>query len=466
MRTNQDLHSLSMRSLFWRYALPAIISCSATSLYNLINRIFIGHGVGAYALSGLSLTLPLMNLAIAFSTLVGIGASALVSIQLGQQRKDLAQQTLGNALTLILILGGLISILSLIFLDPILIFFGASDNTLPYARDFMQIYLAGNIISNVYFGLYNIMRASGYPLKGMLGMLMTILINLILAPIFIFVLHWGMQGAALATVLAQICGLIYMLLHFCNKKHHLYIDDKQIRLTSGVPRKIFSIGLSSFVVHAGSFLVILIINKQLYQYGGDFAVGAGGIINVIGSLIAMIILGFAQGMQPIVGYNFGAKQYPRMWSAYRLASFWATIVTLSLWGVSMLFPNEIAKVFTSDKRLVEEIAHGLTRYMLLFPLIPIQMITSHFYMAIGKALISVLLTLLRQFLFLIPLLLWLPVRWGVDGVWFAEPIACFMATSVTIAVLIIFVRKFSSSLYYNFEDYGGKTNRKTGEIME
>lgn len=446
MSVNNDLQSLSMRPLFWRYALPAIISCSATSLYNLINRIFIGRGVGAYALSGLSLTLPLMNLAIAFSTLVGIGASTLVSIQLGQQRKDLAQQTLGNALMLILILGGLLSILSLIFLDPILVFFGASDNTLPYARDFMQIYLVGNVIGNLYFGLYNIMRASGYPVKGMLGMLMTIFINLLLAPLFIFVFHWGMRGAALATVLSQTCGLLFMLLHYCNKKYNLFIDIKQFRLTLGVPRKIFSIGLSSFVVHAGSFLVILIINKQLYLYGGDFAVGAGGIVNVIGSLVSMIILGFAQGMQPIVGYNFGAANYSRMWAAFRMACFWASVITLTLWGVCLAFPNEIATIFTTDTQMVSEIAHGMVRYMLLFPLIPIQMISSHFFMAIGKAFISAILTLLRQMLFLIPLLIGFPMLWGVDGVWFAEPAACFMATSVTVVVLIVFVRKFKSSL--------------------
>lgn len=435
-----------MRSLFWRYALPAIIACSATSLYNLINRIFIGHGVGAYALSGLSLTLPLMNLSIAFSTLVGIGASALVSIQLGQKRQDLAKQTLGNALILILILGTLLSVVSLIFLDPILIFFGASERTLPYARDFMQIYLAGNLIGNLYFGLYNIMRASGYPVKGMLGMLMTIFINLLLAPLFIFVFHWGMRGAALATVISQSCGLLFMLLHFCNSKYHLYFEAKQIRLTAGVPRKIFSIGLSSFVVHAGSFLVVLIINKQLYFYGGDFAVGAGGIVSVIGSLVSMIVLGFAQGMQPIVGYNFGAANYSRMWEAFRMACFWATAITLSLWGVCMLFPDNMAKVFTTDAQMVSEIAHGLVRYMLLFPLIPIQMITSHLFMAIGKALISVVLTLLRQLLFLIPLLLLLPTFWGVDGVWFSEPLACFLATAVTIAVLVRFVRNFTPSL--------------------
>lgn len=435
-----------MRSLFWRYALPAIIACSATSLYNLINRIFIGHGVGAYALSGLSLTLPLMNLSIAFSTLVGIGASALVSIQLGQKQQDLAKQTLGNALILILILGTLLSVVSLIFLDPILIFFGASERTLPYARDFMQIYLAGNLIGNLYFGLYNIMRASGYPVKGMLGMLMTIFINLLLAPLFIFVFHWGMRGAALATVISQSCGLLFMLLHFCNSKYHLYFEAKQIRLTAGVPRKIFSIGLSSFVVHAGSFLVVLIINKQLYFYGGDFAVGAGGIVSVIGSLVSMIVLGFAQGMQPIVGYNFGAANYSRMWEAFRMACFWATAITLSLWGVCMLFPDNMAKVFTTDAQMVSEIAHGLVRYMLLFPLIPVQMITSHLFMAIGKAFISVVLTLLRQLLFLIPLLLLLPTFWGVDGVWFSEPLACFLATALTVAVLIRFVRNFTPSL--------------------
>lgn len=446
MSGNSDLQNMPMRSLFWRYALPAIIACSATSLYNLINRIFIGHGVGAYALSGLSLTLPLMNLSIAFSTLVGIGASALVSIQLGQKRQDLAKQTLGNALILILILGTLLSVVSLIFLDPILIFFGASERTLPYACDFMQIYLAGNLIGNLYFGLYNIMRASGYPVKGMLGMLMTIFINLLLAPLFIFVFHWGMRGAALATVISQSCGLLFMLLHFCNSKYHLYFEAKQIRLTAGVPRKIFSIGLSSFVVHAGSFLVVLIINKQLYFYGGDFAVGAGGIVSVIGSLVSMIVLGFAQGMQPIVGYNFGAANYSRMWAAFRMACFWATAITLSLWGVCMLFPDNMAKVFTTDAQMVSEIAHGLVRYMLLFPLIPVQMITSHLFMAIGKAFISVVLTLLRQLLFLIPLLLLLPTFWGVDGVWFSEPLACFLATALTVAVLIRFVRNFTPSL--------------------
>lgn len=450
MSKTEDLKKLPIRKLFWRYVLPALASCTATSLYNLINRVFIGYGVGAYALAGLSLTLPLMNLAVAFSTWIGIGASTLVSIQLGQNRRDLAQKTVGNALLLILILGGLLSVFSLLFLDPILLFFGASEDTLPYARDFMQIFLAGNLIGNFYFGLYNLMRSSGYPLKGMGGMLMTILINLLLAPLFIFVFHWGIRGAALATVVAQTCGFVYMLIHFCNSKHNVFIDLRQIRLQKGVSNRIFSIGLSSFVVHAGSFLVILIINKQLYLYGGDFAVGAGGIINVIGSLITMVILGFAQGMQPIVSYNFGARQFSRMWKAFQMACVWATFFTILFWLLNVLAPIAMARAFTDDSLLVTIIAHGLPRYLIFFPMIPIQMISSHFFMAIGKAFISVSLTLLRQFVFIIPLLLCLPKFWGVDGVWFTEPIACSLATMVTLIVLIRFVRKFQSSNNINY----------------
>lgn len=445
----EDLKYQKISKLFWKYAIPAIISNSATSIYNIIDRIFIGNGVGPYAISGLALTLPLSNIAIALSTLVGVGASAILSIRLGEGKKEIATQTMGNAVILFLLIGGLFSVTALIFIDPILILFGASEVTLPYARDFMQIILAGNIIGNMFFGLYNIMRASGYPTKGMITITMTIVLNLILAPLFIFVFKWGIRGAALATVISQTCGLIFVLTHFFNKKSLIHFTKGCFKLSIRIIGRIFSIGLSPFAVHIGSFIVLTIINRQLLKYGGDLAVGAGGIINTLGGLISMLILGVSQGMQPIVGYNFGAKQYDRMWKTYQLSCIVGTAITVTLWAVNMLFPAAIASIFTQDETLIAIIADGMVKYMLLFPLIPIQMITSQFYLSIGKSAIAIILSLLRQLLILLPLLLILPPKMGIDGVWYAEPIACFLATMITILVLIQFIKRFNINIINN-----------------
>lgn len=422
--------------LFWSYSIPAIIATTSTSLYNVIDRIFIGHGVGPYAISGLALTLPLMNIAVALSTLIGIGASTMISIRLGEKKGDLAIRTLGNATLLFLLIGGSFSILSLIFIEKILILFGASELTLPFAKDFMVIILWGNIFGNLFYGLYNMMRSSGYPTKAMIGMILSVLTNLILAPLFIFVFHWGIKGAAFATVIAQILGLSFFFLHFLNTKNVVHYTSTCFKLSKEIITKIFSIGLSPFVVHFCAFFVIAVVNLQLKKYGGDFAIGAAGIINSIAGLIIMIIFGFAQGMQPLVGYNFGAKQYHRMWEAYKLSVFWATLIAGIAWAFALIYPQWISKAFTNDSELIAQTANGIRLYFLVFPVIGFQLVTSHFFLSIGKAKISIMLSLFRQVIVLLPFLFILPPIWKVNGVWLSEPFAS--SFSMLLAIWIMY----------------------------
>lgn len=430
------LGELPIKKLFWSYAIPSIIASTSTSLYNVIDRIFIGHGVGPYAISGLALTLPLMNIAVAFSTLIGTGASSIISIRLGEKREDLAFKTLGNATLLFILIGFIFSALSLIYLDPILRAFGASDQTLPYAKDFMQIILCGNILSYLFYGYYNVLRASGYPNKAMRGMILSVLLNLALAPLFIFVFQWGIQGAALATLMAQFLGLLIFFNHLISKNHIVHFTKNSFQLSKEIISKIFSIGLSPFVVHICAFLVVTVVNLQLKKYGGDFAIGAAGIINSIAGLVIMIIFGFAQGMQPIIGYNYGAKLYQRMWEAYRITVLWASITGIVSWVFALTFPYAIAQVFTNDQELIEQTAHGLRLYFLAFPLIGFQLITSHFFLSIGKAKISIFLSLFRQVIILLPILLIFSPIWRVNGVWLSEPISS--SISMVLAVYIMY----------------------------
>ena len=447
------LRTESIKSLFWKYSIPAIVASTSTSLYNIIDRIFIGQGVGPYAISGLALTLPLMNIAIALSTLIGAGAAAIISIRLGERRYNLANKTLGNATLLFFIFGGTFSILAYIFLDPILIAFGASELTLPYARDFMQVILIGNVFGNLFYGLYNIMRASGYPSKGMVGMIVSVIANLILAPFFIFVLHWGIRGAALATVLSQFIGLNMLFYHFLSSKHTVHYAKNGFKLSRKIIAKIFSIGLSPFLVHLFSFVVITVINRQLKQYGGDFAIGAAGIINSLAGLVTMIFFGFTQGIQPIVGYNYGAKQYQRMWDTYKLTVKWATIVGIVAWVVALLYPHMIAQAFTTDKELIDITTNGIRIYFLAFPFVGFQLVTSQFFLAIGKARISIFLSMFRQVIVLLPFLLILPPLWSVNGVWYSEPISSLFALLMNILIIYKWYDKQSWKPEPTFEAY-------------
>jgi putative MATE family efflux protein len=418
------------------YSLPAIVAMSVSSLYNIIDRIFIGHGVGPMAISGLAITLPLINLAVAFGALVGAGAAALMSIRLGEKKTDEAFHILGNTVMLNLILSSVLSALMLVFLDPILYLFGASDQTIPYARAFMQIILPGNVIWHSYMGLNNIMRASGYPRKAMNTTISTVLVNVALAPLFIFVFKWGIRGAALATVLSQLTGLLITVWHFRDKKHQIHFVRGHFRLRMNIITGIFSVGMSAFILNVCACLIAIFLNRDLVRYGGDFAVGAFGIINSVLMLTAMCVMGINQGMQPIAGYNYGARKPDRVNQVFRYAAIAATIITTTGFILGELFPRQIAHFFTSDETLTGLTVSGMRIIVMLFPLIGFQMVTSNFFQSIGRAKISIILSLSRQVLFLIPALLILPRLFGLSGVWFAMP-----ASDISAAILTVFVLK-------------------------
>ena len=438
---NEALEKGNIKRLFLQYALPAIIATTATSFYNIIDRIFIGQGVGALAISGLALTFPIMNLGTALGTLVGAGSSAIISIRMGEKRQKEAIQTLGNAFVLNMMIGITFSVLALCYLDRLLYLFGASKATLPYARDFMRIILLGNVITHLFFGLNNIIRASGYPTKAMISLLLTIGINIILAPLFIFVFHWGIKGAATATVISQSAGLIWVVSHFLSPKPYIHFTRYCFRLSGRIIGSIFSIGIAPFLIHCCACLIAILMNWQLGKNGGDLAIGAFGIINSIISLLIMIMFGFTQGMQPIVGYNWGAKQHDRALEAFRLTIYYATAVALIGFLAAECFPRFIARWFTKDLELIGLTAKGLRIYVLCLPVVGFQVVTTNFFQSIGKAGISIFLSLTRQLLFLTPLLLLLPSLFSLEGVWFATPVADLTAALVTAGVLWYYWKK-------------------------
>ncbi len=432
--------------LLLQYSVPAIVATAAASIYNIIDRIFIGQGVGALAISGLAITFPLMNITAAFGAMVGVGASSMVSIRLGQNNKQSATQILGNALMLNVILGIAVSIITLIFLDPILFALGASDNTLSYAKEFMEIILLGNVFCQVYLGLNSIMRASGYPTKAMITSLVTVVINAILAPLFIFVFKWGIRGAALATVCAQIAGSLLVILHFTRRNSFLRFLPGCLKLKIEIIKDIISIGMSNFLMLIAGSAVISIINLSLSKYGGDYAVGAYGIINSIGNLGVMIVIGFNQGMQPIVGYNYGACNIARVIRAFRLTILFATCVTSCLFLLAEIFPSAIASAFTTDNKLIELTTIGMRLNLLMFSIVGFQMVTSNFFQSIGKAKISIFLSVSRQVLFLIPALLILPHFLGLNGVWLGSPTADITSSILTFIVLKWQIKKIKTSI--------------------
>ena len=417
--TATELGEQPIGKLLMQYAVPAIIAMTASSLYNMIDSIFIGHGVGAMAISGLAITFPLMNLAAAFGSLVGVGASTLVSVKLGQKDYDTAQLILGNVMSLNVLIGIGFTILTLLFLDPILYFFGASEATISYARD-----------------------AAGYPQKAMFATIMTVVINTILAPIFIFVFHWGIQGVALATVLAQIIALTWQIKLFCRKNELLRLKKGIYRLRSNLVQNIIGIGLAPFFMNIAACMIVILINKGLKLYDGDLAIGAFGIVNRISFLFVMIVMGLNQGMQPIAGYNYGARQYARVNQVMKITVIAATIVTTTGFLVGELIPELVAKAFTTDQTLIELSVRGLRITVMFFPIIGFQMVTSNFFQSIGMARKAIILSLSRQVMILIPLLLILPLFWGVDGIWFSMPISDLTASVIAAFMLYNQVKQF------------------------
>ena len=349
-----ELGTEKIGKLLKNYAVPGIIAQTAASLYNMVDSIYIGHipGVGPYAISGLAVTFPLMNLSSALGTLVGVGAMTLVSVMLGQKNYDTANKVLSNVLTLNTIISLLFTIVTLIFLDPILYFFGASENTLPFARDYMFIILLGNVITHLYFGFNGIIRASGNPRLAMNLTLFTVTSNAILDPIFIFVLGLGIRGAAIATILCQTMALSYSFRYLSRKDSFLHFQKPLFQLDWGIAKQSLAIGVGPFLMNSASCLVALFINQQLRKYGGDLAIGAYGIVNRITMLFGMICMGFNQGLQPIAGYNYGARQYSRVREIFIMTAKWEVLVTTLCFLVSELIPGQAVRLFTNDPELI------------------------------------------------------------------------------------------------------------------
>lgn len=437
-----ELGTKPVGALLMQYAMPAVIAMTASSLYNMIDRIFIGQVVGPLAISGLAITFPLMNLSAAFGAAVGVGSSTAISVKLGQKDYDIAENVLGNSVTLNIIIGLAFGIICLIFLDPIILFFGASENTLPYARDYMQVILIGNIISHMYFGMNNVLRAASKPKHAMYATMFTVVMNAILDAIFILWWGWGIRGAAFATIISQAMALVWQLRLFSNPNELLHLKRGIYRLKRDLVKNIIGIGISPFLMNACACIIVIFMNNQFVRYGGDMAVGAYGIANSIAVVFIMFVMGINQGMQPIAGYNYGAMQLDRVMRVLELSIIAATVIMTVGWAIAMFLPYYCVRLFTNDPTLIEMSIKGVRIDLLMFPVVGAQMVITNFFQCIGKVKISIFLSLSRQLLFLLPLLAILPPMFGIDGVWGALPASDLVAVIVAVIMMTIYTKKF------------------------
>ena len=430
--------------LLWQYALPAIVAMSASSLYNIIDRAMIGQIVGPEAIAGLGITFPFMNLSAAFGAAVGVGSSASISVKLGQKDYPTAQNLLGNTLTLNLIIGFSFMVICMLFLDPILYFFGASEVTLPYAREFMTVILLGNVMTHMYFGMNAVLRAAGKPKHAMYSVLFTVAMNIVLVLTFVWWFRWGIRGAALATVTSQTIAMCWQLWLFSNKNEILHLKRGIYRLKKRLVSNIIAIGISPFLMNVTSCVIVIFMNNQFVRYGGDMAVGAYSIANSVVMMFFMFVMGVCQGMQPIVGYNYGAEKYDRMLRCLFLAIGCATAILLVGWMLSMLFSHQIARIFTTDETLIELSARGIKLDMLVFFVVGSQATITHFFQSIGKVKVSIFLSLSRQLFLLLPMAYVFPLLWDLDGVWYSMPASDFLSFAMTIPMLMWYMKKFKA----------------------
>lgn len=428
-------------SLLMQYALPAIVAMVASSLYNMIDSIFIGQGVGALAISGLAITFPFMNLSAAFGAAIGVGSSTFLSVKLGQRDYGIANSILGNCVVLNILIGVIFGGVCLLLLDPILRFFGASDYTLPYARDYMEIILIGNAVTHLYLGLNAVLRAAGKPKVAMYLTIFTVILNALLDPLFIYTFGLGIRGAAYATVLSQIVALCWQWRLFSNKNDLLHFEYDKFKVKKRIVSSIVGIGISPFSMNACACLVVIFINNTLADYGGDMAVGAYGIANRVAFVFVMITLGVCQGMQPIAGYNYGAQNYSRLREVLRLSVITGTAVCAVGFLIAMLCPRLVARLFTTDETLIAMSVIALRYIMAMFIIIGAQIVITNFFQSIGKAKVSIFLSLSRQLIFLVPALIVLPKSLGLDGVWLAMPLSDAVAALMAYGMLWIYLKK-------------------------
>lgn len=441
----------SLSRLLFRYALPAIIAQVAASLYNIVDSIFIGQGVGPLAISGLALTMPMMNLTAAFGAMIGAGSAALTSIRLGQGNKPAAERILGNVVLLNVVLGVVLMAFGLAYLDELLYFFGASDQTLPYAREYMRIILYGNVITHLFHGLNCMLRVAGYPNKAMNITIIAVVLNAILDAVFILWLKWGIAGSAWATVIAQMLAVVVQWVHFSDVKSFLRFRSEAFRFRWDIIKNIITVGMAPFMIQSCACVVVILVNNTLGEYGGDLSIGAYGIANRVAFLFTMVVMGFTQGMQPIVGYNYGARAYDRVLKTLWMTVGWSVATTTFGFLLCELFPYQVVRIFVSEDgsgsatELIEASARGLRILVLMLPLVGFNIVAGNLFQHIGKPKRAILLSVSRQMLFLVPLIYFLPRYMAADGVWYSIPIADLLSTLLAALLLFQQIRKFKQS---------------------
>lgn len=436
-----ELGTKPIGTLLAQYALPAIVAMVASSLYNMIDSIFIGQGVGALAISGLAITFPFMNLSAAFGAAIGVGSSTFLSVKLGQRDYGIANSILGNCVMLNILVGIVFGGVCLLFLEPILHFFGASAYTMPYAKDYMEIILLGNAVTHLYLGLNAVLRAAGKPKMAMYLTIFTVILNAVLDPLFIYTFRLGIRGAAYATVLSQLVALGWQWMLFSKKNELLHFDYDKFKIKKRIVSSIVSIGISPFSMNACACLVVIFINNTLADYGGDMAVGAYGIANRVAFVFVMVTFGVCQGMQPIAGYNYGAQNYSRLKEVLRLSVMAGTAVCAFGFLIAMACPRLVARLFTTDEALIAMSVTALRYIMAMFIIIGAQMVITNFFQSIGKAKVSIFLSLSRQLIFLVPALMVLPKVMGLDGVWLAMPLSDAIAAIMAYGMLWMYMKK-------------------------
>lgn len=436
-----ELGTKPIGTLLAQYALPAIVAMVASSLYNMIDSIFIGQGVGALAISGLAITFPFMNLSAAFGAAIGVGSSTFLSVKLGQRDYGIANSILGNCAMLNILVGIVFGGVCLLFLEPILRFFGASAYTMPYAKDYMEIILLGNAVTHLYLGLNAVLRAAGKPKMAMYLTIFTVILNAVLDPLFIYTFRLGIRGAAYATVLSQLVALGWQWMLFSKKSELLHFDYDKFKIKKRIVSSIVSIGISPFSMNACACLVVIFINNTLADYGGDMAVGAYGIANRVAFVFVMVTFGVCQGMQPIAGYNYGAQNYSRLKEVLRLSVMAGTAVCAFGFLIAMACPRLVARLFTTDEALIAMSVTALRYIMAMFIIIGAQMVITNFFQSIGKAKVSIFLSLSRQLIFLVPALMVLPKVMGLDGVWLAMPLSDAIAAIMAYGMLWMYMKK-------------------------
>ncbi len=439
-----ELGTEKIGKLLKMYAVPGIIAQTAASLYNMVDSIYVGRipGVGADAISGLAVTFPLMNLAAALGTLVGVGGMTLISVLLGQKNYDSAKKVLSNVFTLNLIIGAVFSFAVLLFLDPILYFFGASENTIVYARDYISIIMYGNVVTHLYLGFNGLIRSAGHPKTAMGLTLFTVISNAILDPILIFGFNMGIRGAAIATVFCQLVALIYEFKFFADKSRLLHFSKPFFQIDRRIAGQSFAIGIGPFLMNAAASIVAMMINQQLVKYGNDMAIGAYGIVNRITTFFLMICMGFNQGLQPIAGYNYGARLYSRVKKVFNMTAKWEVLITMICFLVSMFVPTVAVSLFTNDSEMIDLASRGLRIMNLAIGLVGFNIVSGNLFQCLGMVRKAIILSLSRQLICLLPFVYILPLWFGVKGVWLSFPLADFISCIMAAIFIARLMRKF------------------------